>query len=514
MPIISMIWRRRPTISARWFLSGSGRGRTSGRMRSAKRAITSASSVSVLAKRPMALAKSRIWRGLTTQSGSPMPARAAATVASKPPVALRTTRATGSFFRRLTRSSSPLPSRETWNASLDGLRWMSRRPLETSIPAKTGRCSSMTLPCKCGLGPERLSGCGTAMMETAPSSVSGFRAPGGRGLASTFSLADLTSAGNADIQGGPSSDTAESREPEGACQALRRQPEDGRQVESADLRFRSADRTQGAQIDGPVSRGRGCRRCFPKAYAVAARRLPLRLAADHPASDALVPSSVSATPWDLPVAAGRRRSLRQTQIQGLSDRLFPYRHRRGSNRARQALPHRRHRPNVEVRLRRDAREGGAPDCRRPPAPPDRRRPLQGPYRPDRQRNPLHHPRQYELSRVGHLEAGEPVWAHAFEYACAQNDIDHRLTKPKHPWTNGQVERMNRTIKDATVKRYFYETHNQLRAHLQNFVDAYNFARRLKTLRGLTPYAFICKAWTSERHRFKISPLQQLPGLNS
>ena len=112
-----------------------------------------------------------------------------------------------------------------------------------------------------------------------------------------------------------------------------------------------------------------------------------------------------------------------------------------------------------------------------------------------------------------LEAGELVWAHAFEYACAQNDIDHRLTKPKHPWTNGQVERMNRTIKDATVKRYFYETHDQLRAHLRDFVDAYNFARRLKTLRGLTPYEFVCKAWTSEPQDFKISPLQQMPGLN-
>ena len=74
---------------------------------------------------------------------------------------------------------------------------------------------------------------------------------------------------------------------------------------------------------------------------------------------------------------------------------------------------------------------------------------------------------------GALEAGELVWAHAFEYACAQNDIDHRLTKPKPPWTNGQVERMNRTIKDATVKRDFYETHDQLRAHLQNFAAAYN-----------------------------------------
>ena len=113
-----------------------------------------------------------------------------------------------------------------------------------------------------------------------------------------------------------------------------------------------------------------------------------------------------------------------------------------------------------------------------------------------------------------LEAGELVWAHAFEYACAQNDIDHRLTKPKHPWTNGQVERMNRTIKDATVKRYFYETHDQLRVHLRDFVDAYNFARRLKTLRGLTPYEFVCKAWTSEPQRFKLNPLQQMPGLNT
>ena len=102
----------------------------------------------------------------------------------------------------------------------------------------------------------------------------------------------------------------------------------------------------------------------------------------------------------------------------------------------------------------------------------------------------------------------------FEYACATNDVDHRLTKPKHPWTNGQVERMNRTIKDATVNRYFYESHDQLRSHLRDFVSAYNFARRLKTLKGLTPYEFVCKAWTSQPQRFKLNPLQQSPGLNS
>lgn len=88
--------------------------------------------------------------------------------------------------------------------------------------------------------------------------------------------------------------------------------------------------------------------------------------------------------------------------------------------------------------------------------------------------------------------GELFRAHAFELACARNDIGHRTTKPKHPWTNGQVERMNRTIKDATVKRFYYETHDQLREHLANFVAAYNFAKRLKTLKGLTPYEYICK----------------------
>src|ERR687897_1535997 len=112
------------------------------------------------------------------------------------------------------------------------------------------------------------------------------------------------------------------------------------------------------------------------------------------------------------------------------------------------------------------------------------------------------------------ERGEIFRAHAFELACAQNDIDHRLTKPRHPWTNGQVERMNRTLKDATVRRYYYDTHDQLRGHLGDFLAAYNFARRLKTLRGLTPYEYICKIFTSEPQRFRLDPLPQMPGLNT
>ena len=74
--------------------------------------------------------------------------------------------------------------------------------------------------------------------------------------------------------------------------------------------------------------------------------------------------------------------------------------------------------------------------------------------------------------------------------------------------------MNRTLKEATVKRYYYETHDQLRSHLADFVTAYNFGRRLKTLKGLSPYQYICSIWTKEPGRFTLDPIHQMPGLNT
>jgi transposase InsO family protein len=104
--------------------------------------------------------------------------------------------------------------------------------------------------------------------------------------------------------------------------------------------------------------------------------------------------------------------------------------------------------------------------------------------------------------------------HPFDRVCHANGIEHRLTKPNHPWTNGQVERMNRTIKQATVQRYHYDTRQQLNTHLLDFIAAYNFARRLKTLKGLTPYEYICKCWQNDPNRFTLDPTHQMPGLNT
>jgi len=107
-----------------------------------------------------------------------------------------------------------------------------------------------------------------------------------------------------------------------------------------------------------------------------------------------------------------------------------------------------------------------------------------------------------------------AFEHIFDRICRDNGIEHRLTKVKHPWTNGQVERMNRTIKEATVKRFHYDSHAQLKDHLAAFLAAYNFAKRLKTLRGLTPHEYICKCWTENPDQFRLNPFHHTAGLNS
>jgi len=74
--------------------------------------------------------------------------------------------------------------------------------------------------------------------------------------------------------------------------------------------------------------------------------------------------------------------------------------------------------------------------------------------------------------------------------------------------------MNRTMKNATVKRFHYESQEQLRTHLADFMAGNNFGRRLKTLNGPTPYEYIARVWISQPDRFIIDPIRQMPGLNS
>ena len=72
--------------------------------------------------------------------------------------------------------------------------------------------------------------------------------------------------------------------------------------------------------------------------------------------------------------------------------------------------------------------------------------------------------------------------HHFDRVCREYGVAHRLTKPARPWTNGPVECMNRTIKEAIVQRFHCRTTQELNGHPQVFLLACNHAKRPQTLR--------------------------------
>ena len=115
------------------------------------------------------------------------------------------------------------------------------------------------------------------------------------------------------------------------------------------------------------------------------------------------------------------------------------------------------------------------------------------------------------NRGRHPEIEAIFGGHVFDRVCAEHGITHKLTKPYHPWTNGQAERMNRTVKEATIKAFHYPDLEALRAHVLSFVAAYNFAKHLKRLRWRTPFQAVCDAWTRDPAPFRIDPRHLIPG---
>uniref|UniRef100_A0A1A9VK60 Integrase catalytic domain-containing protein n=1 Tax=Glossina austeni TaxID=7395 RepID=A0A1A9VK60_GLOAU len=73
-----------------------------------------------------------------------------------------------------------------------------------------------------------------------------------------------------------------------------------------------------------------------------------------------------------------------------------------------------------------------------------------------------------------------AFQHIFDRVCKEHNIEHRLTKI--------LGKLNETLKNTTVKKHYYQSHQQLTKHLYM---AYNYAKRVKTLSGLTPFEFMC-----------------------
>ncbi len=75
----------------------------------------------------------------------------------------------------------------------------------------------------------------------------------------------------------------------------------------------------------------------------------------------------------------------------------------------------------------------------------------------------------------------------FSLECKRLGIKHKRTKIKHPWTNGQAEATVKIIKKETIQKVFYQNYSQIEEDLLKWQNEYNFKRKLKSLKGLTPF---------------------------
>jgi hypothetical protein len=89
----------------------------------------------------------------------------------------------------------------------------------------------------------------------------------------------------------------------------------------------------------------------------------------------------------------------------------------------------------------------------------------------------------------------------------RDSIENASRKPGAVQTNGQTERMVRTIKEATVKSFHYASIQELRRHVGHWLIACNcnFAKQLKALKFRTPYEAIDQLWKSKPDVFIVKP---------
>jgi Integrase core domain len=80
---------------------------------------------------------------------------------------------------------------------------------------------------------------------------------------------------------------------------------------------------------------------------------------------------------------------------------------------------------------------------------------------------------------------EPTGNHVFDKTCQELNIEHRLIKPRHPQTNGMVERFNGRISEL-IKSFYFRTFVDLSIALSDYLDMYNNQIPQKALNYKTP----------------------------
>ncbi|MCO1344512.1 IS481 family transposase [Burkholderia multivorans] len=79
----------------------------------------------------------------------------------------------------------------------------------------------------------------------------------------------------------------------------------------------------------------------------------------------------------------------------------------------------------------------------------------------------------------------PTGRHQFDQLCEELGIEHRLTRPKHPQTNGMVERFNGRIADI-LRTHHFHCGEELEATILRYVWLYNHQLPQKALGHVSP----------------------------
>lgn len=102
--------------------------------------------------------------------------------------------------------------------------------------------------------------------------------------------------------------------------------------------------------------------------------------------------------------------------------------------------------------------------------------------------------------------------HDFDQLCAKHGIEHRLIKPRHPQTNGMVERFNGRIADV-LKTHRFDSRWDLETTLKRYVWLYNEHIPQKNIRYRTPLQAL-KDWRKSHPHLFVRRVRNHPGTDT
>lgn len=107
---------------------------------------------------------------------------------------------------------------------------------------------------------------------------------------------------------------------------------------------------------------------------------------------------------------------------------------------------------------------------------------------------------------------EPSGQHKFDVRCKALGIEHRLCPPRHPQTNGMVERFNGRISEV-LKQTRFASAAQLEATLMSYMKTYNHQIPQRALDHLAPVQAL-KDWYSKKPELFKKQVYNQSGLDT